>query len=153
MRLITLGLFIIALSACSSDSTSEPEEEVMTDDMKETSTEYSCEDSDHPNVGQMAILSTLSHQVAGQVLIKDNCTLEVTSFTYDGGGPAVYFYGGIDGDYESAGFPIGNEINGMVFDNDTLIIKLPDPVHLDKMNGVSVWCADFAVSFGDGLFQ
>lgn len=145
----------LIVSACSSDSDDNTEmEQSSGEQMQEVmESSYECGNSDHPNVGQMAILSTLSHEVAGQVLIKDNCTIEVTSFTYDGGGPSVFFYGGIDGDYTEQGFAFGPMLNGNVYNNDTLTITLDTPAQLDKMNGVSVWCADFSVSFGDGLFM
>ena len=177
MRLIISLLLLLALAACSSDSedttTSLTEsndatmatdstednasETTEADDMMTESTDstsaYSCDNSDHPKVGQLAILSTLHHMVSGQVSILDNCTLEVTSFTYDGEGPTVYFYGGIDNDYVDKGFAIGPQINGQAYNNATLTLKLESPSQLDEMNGISVWCYDFAVSFGDGLFM
>lgn len=155
-KLIIIAL-TLGIAACSSDSNDENTEvqqadgEQMQEPMMES--DYECGNSDHPSVGQMAILSTLSHEVAGQVLIKDNCTLEVSSFTYDGGGPSVFFYGGIDGNYTAQGFAIGPMLNGTVYNNDNLTITLESPAQLDQMNGVSVWCADFSVSFGDGLFM
>lgn len=157
MKKLMIIAITLIIAGCSSDSNDENTDrqqadgEQMQDPMMESN--YECGNSDHPNVGQMAVLSTLSHEVAGQVLIKDNCTLEVSSFTYDGGGPSVFFYGGIDGDYTDQGFSIGPMLNGMVYNNDTLTITLESPAQLDKMNGVSVWCADFSVSFGDGLFM
>jgi hypothetical protein len=122
-------------------------------DGSENDSDYQCGNSDHPKVNQLAILSTLHHGVMGQVQVEDNCTLTVSSFSYDGEGPAVYFYGGIDGEYEEKGFAIGEQLNGTVYDNDSFTIRLDSPKQLDNMNGISVWCHDFAVSFGDGLFM
>ena len=157
MKSLIPVLLCTTIAACSSDSDDNNDNELVQDTQEQTaeqmSSNYECGNSDHPDVGQLAVLSTNSHQVAGQVLVKDNCTLEVTSFTYDGGGPSVYFYGGVDGNYTYRGFSIGPALHGTVFDNETLTITLESPKQLYDMNGVSVWCADFSVSFGDGLFM
>ncbi|WP_221073925.1 DM13 domain-containing protein [Agarivorans aestuarii] len=114
---------------------------------------FSCNASDHPKVGQVAMLSTLSHNVSGRVEIIDNCTIEVTGFNYDGGGPDVLFYGAPSSDYTQGGFAIGDIINGPMYNNDTLRLSLANAQQLDQLAGISVWCRDFSVSFGDGLFN
>ena len=116
---------------------------------------YTCGNADHPMVGSVAILDTFSHQVMGEVRVKDNCTFEVIAFTYDGGGPNVYFYGGIDRNYtaEAGGFEIGPRLNGTTFDNDTFEFTVSSPEVLDRMNSISVWCYDFNANFGDGEFM
>ncbi|MBU2882405.1 DM13 domain-containing protein [Psychrosphaera sp. B3R10] len=126
-----------------------------TDDDIENESQYSCDMADHPSVGSTAILSTLHHMVSGTVKIEDNCTLSVTNFTYDGEGPSVYFYGALDGQYdtENGGFAMGMQLNGRAYANEDFTVKLTSPAPLDKMNSISVWCADFSVSFGDGQFQ
>ena len=58
-------------------------------------------------VGWQADLQTIFHAVEGTVTIKDDNTLKFENFSYDGGGPAVYFYLTTDlGDVES-GFVLG----------------------------------------------
>lgn len=152
---IALVTFLAACGGSSDDSPAEDNIGMMAggNNMSGDGSGYTCGNSDHPKVGQMAILSTLAHDVAGQVLIKDNCTLEVTGFSYDGGGPSVYFYGGVDGDYDAQGFRIGEQLNGQVYNDASFTVTLDSAAHLDQMNGISVWCYDFAVSFGDGLFM
>ncbi|MBX2823920.1 MAG: DM13 domain-containing protein [Gammaproteobacteria bacterium] len=109
---------------------------------------------DHPAVGRVATLATFFHDVSGTVRIVDNCTLQVTGFNYDGGGPSVYFYGALDAAYASEdAFIIGPQLNGTVFQESSLTLKIPDGKTLDDFNGVSVWCADFDVDFGSGMFQ
>jgi len=156
-----IAITLLSISACSSDDsqdmTSQSSVEAVTqtiEDQSMNNVEYECGNSDHPKVSQMAILTTHSHNVSGEAHIIDNCTIEVRNFSYDGLGPTVYFYGGIDGDYEdsSAGFAISDIINGTVYENSTYTITLSSPEQLDEMNGISVWCSDFSVSFGDGLF-
>lgn len=172
----TIMITLSALSACSDNSNSETNTEdnlnqdssldpVSNDGTQDDNnvdadpnldnTNYLCSNADHPSVGSMAVLNTYHHMVAGEVTIIDNCTIRVSNFTYDGEGPAVYFYGGKDGRYDAAdgGFPFGMKLNGQSYTNDNFTITLDSPSWLDDMNGVSVWCADFSVSFGDGLFQ
>lgn len=102
-------------------------------------------------VGQVATLSTRSHGVSGKVVVVDNCTLEIRNFNYDGGGLSkVFIYGGKASNYV-AGFPVGNNLRGTSFANQTLTVTL-SAGDLDKMDGVSIWCADANANFGDGLF-
>lgn len=102
-------------------------------------------------VGQVATLSTRAHGVSGKVVVVDNCTLEIRNFSYDGGGLSrVFVYGGRAGNY-AAGFPIGNNLRGTSFANQTLTITL-SAGDLDKMDGVSIWCLDANANFGDGFF-
>lgn len=142
-------------STTDSDSSTDGSNTDYNDGDTTASSDYSCDSSDHPKVGQMAVFQMYHHQVAGEALIKDNCTIEVTNFTYDGLGPDVLFYGGVDGDYRGSGpgFALSDNINGRAYDNETVTIELTSPAYLDLMNGISVWCADVDVSFGDGLFQ
>lgn len=107
----------------------------------------------HARVGQVATLSTLAHNVSGTATIIDDCTIVVSSFNYDGGGPTVYFYGGKGGNYDTpTGFPIGGLLTGAYVDN-TLMLTLPEDKSLDDLDGIAVWCADFKVDFGSGMFQ
>ena len=109
---------------------------------------------DHPLVGQIVSLSTLQHQVAGDVRVVDNCTLEVTDFVYDGQGPRVFFFGALDSQYSSAdSFVIGPRLNGRPYNGETLTLTLPDGMTLDDMNSISVWCADFRIDFGSAVFN
>ncbi|EWH08389.1 hypothetical protein DS2_17647 [Catenovulum agarivorans DS-2] len=158
---------IFALAACGSDTSvdintgteNDGMEQMADDKMDEKkddmTAQYQCGQNDHPSVGQTMVFSNLAHDVSGSAQIVDNCTIRVSAFNYDGGGPAVYFYGGIDGDYrdDGAGFILGEKLNGTVYSGDTIEVTLESATQLDKMNGLSVWCADFNVSFGDGLFM
>jgi len=71
----------------------------------------------HPAVGRMSEFSSFSHGVSGTLTIVDDRTLEISNFNYDGGGPSVYFYAGIDGEYRSGsgGRQIGSLLNGRNF--------------------------------------
>lgn len=106
----------------------------------------------HPLVGTAREFSTLEHDVSGTVTVLDDRTIEITNFVYDGEGPSVFFYTGVDGDYSTDGRIIGNQLNGRAYINETLTLTLPDDLTLDDFNGLSVWCDIFLVSFGDVSF-
>jgi len=106
--------------------------------------------SDHPLVGATAEFTTRFHDVVGTVTVVDNCTIQVSEFGYDGLGPQVYFYLGLDGNFNGPDARIiGEQLNGTVFVNDEIRLNLPGNVSLDDYNSLSVWCADFSISFGD----
>jgi Electron transfer DM13 len=102
-------------------------------------------------VGQVATLSMRSHGVSGKATVIDDCTIEIRNFSYDGGGLSkVFVYGGKAGNYV-AGFPIGVNLRGTVFINQTLTVSL-NPGDLDRLDGISIWCSDANANFGDGRF-
>ncbi len=110
--------------------------------------------SDHPAVGRIAQFSTLAHDVVGTVEVIDDCTLEVTGFGYDGGGPNVFFYTGIDGDFRGPEAQItGPRLDGQIYRNDRFTLPLPSGLTLDDVNSLSVWCIDFRASFGTAIFN
>jgi Electron transfer DM13 len=102
-------------------------------------------------IGQVATLSTRSHNVKGQAKIIDDCTLEISNFSYDGGGLSkVFVYGGKGGNY-AAGFPIGPNLKGTVYNNQVLRVTL-QAGDLERLDGISIWCTDANANFGDGRF-
>jgi hypothetical protein len=107
----------------------------------------------HSKVGYYGSFESLAHNVSGRAEFIDDCTIKITEFNYDGGGPEVYFYGAIDHKYiESGAFAIGQKINGIVYNNDEVILRIPDNKTLDDITGISVWCADFNANFGQVTF-
>jgi len=110
--------------------------------------------STNPLIGTTAEFSNFSHDIGGTLTIIDDRTLEVTNFTYDGGGPSVFFYLGTDGNYSpsAGGVKVGTELNGAAFNGETVRIDLPPNITLDDFNGVSVWCDLFFINFGDAQF-
>ncbi len=110
-------------------------------------------DQTHSLVGYSGYFETFHHNVAGKATIIDDCTIEISQFDYDGGGPEVYFYGAIDHKYdETSAFPIGEKLSGQEFNNGEITIKLPLNKTLDDLNGISVWCVDFNANFGQMTF-
>ena len=110
-------------------------------------------DATHGKVGQVAMLSTFAHSVSGTAKIIDDCTIQVEDFVYDGGGIDVRFYSGLGGNYVT-GFPMSQDlVRSGGYNGETVYAQLPDGRTLDELGGISVWCVDVAVSFGDGAFQ
>ena len=108
----------------------------------------------HPLVGTSAEFSNFAHGIEGTLTFLDDRTFEVSNFSYDGGGPSVFFYLGTDGDYSSAGVGrlVGPRLNGRSYNSETITVTLPDDITLDDFNGVSVWCDIFFANFGDATF-
>lgn len=109
--------------------------------------------SSHSRVGSTANLTMWQHGVSGTVTVIDDCTIEFTNFSYDGGGPAVYIYSGFNGSYTGANANrISSRITGTAFSNNTLRFVLPGTVTLDDFDSLSVWCVDFNANFGEVRF-
>lgn len=110
-----------------------------------------------PQIGWVAELNTYYHNVTGTVSILDPNTLQIDDFTYDGGGPAVYFYlGSEDSQFDfPAEQPIGMLLSGNMYDGtqESFTVDLPVGETMEGWNAISVWCADFNVNFGSGPFQ
>lgn len=107
----------------------------------------------HDKIGHNGFFNTLAHNVSGKATIIDDCTIEISQFSYDGGGPEVYIYAAIDHQYASeTAFPLGQKMTGQTFENATFQIKLPKNKTLDDLTGLSVWCVDFAANFGQMEF-
>lgn len=105
----------------------------------------------HARVGQVAQLDTRFHMVSGTATIVDDCTIRLSSFTFDGGGIDVRVYAGLGGNYQ-AGFAISGDLFGSPRSNDTLTLRLPAGKTLDDLDGISVWCVAVGVDFGSGTF-
>lgn len=110
--------------------------------------------NDHPRVGFTGSFSTLAHNVTGNAEIIDNCTISITNFNYDASAPAVYFYANNSDNTAKDSFTIGNKLRDDLdeYADATIILKLPNGKTLDDVKFFSVWCVDFAVSFGDLTF-
>jgi len=106
-----------------------------------------------PKVGFTGNLRTISHQVSGTVTVVDDCTMIITNFNYDGGGPRVYLYAGNTAPYNPAtvnSFRIGpGRIDTQRFSNASIRVKIPSGKTLDDVTGISLWCEVALANFGD----
>ena len=108
-------------------------------------------DENNLKPGYTGTFSTLAYEVSGKVTVIDNCTLEVSMFTYvDGGAPAVQLYGGNNGIFVGPdAFGMGPRFDGRVLRNETLIVDLPAGKTVEDFDSISVWCFDFNADFGN----
>lgn len=110
----------------------------------------------HPKVGEVATFTNYYHGIAGTAHIVNNRTIELRNFYYDGGGPAVVV--AVDTMHPVAVSSWGTAIsdyigNSPAYVNTNLTFLLPDGLDLDDVNYISIWCEDFYVDFGSGIFQ
>ncbi len=122
----------------------------------ETPTEATGNDSTHPLVGRSAEFEESSiYGISGTLTVLDNRTLQVSNFNYTGAGPSVFFYTGLDGNYDTGrgGQRIGPRLNGTRWEDDTITLDLPEGLTLDDLDGVSVWCDIFFINFSAAVFQ
>ena len=109
--------------------------------------------AEYPRAGWSAELATYFHDVSGTVTIIDDRTLLVEHFTFDGGGPAVYFYlGATDSnvDFEN-GLQLDPKLD-RAYNDESLTLTLPPGETLDGYGAISVWCALVSANFGSGPF-
>ncbi|KAK2575378.1 hypothetical protein KPH14_001043 [Odynerus spinipes] len=98
-------------------------------------------------------LSELHHGVSGEVYAVDGRTLFIKDFTYDGEGPAAFFYAGSSKSPNSNGFKVRDERGTTSvlkrYRKKDITLTLPDGKTLNSIKWFSVWCDEFAVNFGD----
>nr|CAD7455034.1 unnamed protein product [Timema tahoe] len=98
-------------------------------------------------------LKTLHHGVSGEVFAVDARTLHIRDFSYDGEGPAAYFYVGNSKAPSQGGLRLSDEkgSNGPLprYRKKHVTISLPESTTLNNIKWFSVWCDDFSVNFGD----
>ncbi|XP_018057945.1 PREDICTED: protein Skeletor, isoforms B/C isoform X5 [Atta colombica] len=98
-------------------------------------------------------LSELQHGVSGEVYAVDARTLFIKDFTYDGEGPAAFFYAGNSKGPGNNGFRVRDE-RGTTnllkrYRKKDITLTLPDGKTLNNIKWFSVWCDEFSVNFGD----
>lgn len=118
-----------------------------------------CSENEPVSLGS---LTTVAHQVAGEVFLLSPTILEIRGYTYDGQGPAAFFW------LDQAPSPTSNGViaadgspsNGCALTIDdnplpeasavTQRVELPAGTTIDDWLGgsLSVWCERFAANFG-----
>ncbi|XP_014242209.2 protein Skeletor, isoforms B/C [Cimex lectularius] len=97
-------------------------------------------------------LSRLMHSVSGDVYAVDVRTLHIRDFTYDGAGPAAFFYAGNSKTVGPGGFRVRDETGServlKSYNKKHITVTLPDGKTLNNIKWFSVWCDEFQVNFG-----
>jgi len=111
-----------------------------------------------------------AHGISGKVFVKDEKTLIIKGFSYDGTAPDAFFWAGksdkpdtVDpADAEIITFPSDGKsysykdqnvpILNRAFKNEDIELTLPGDLKLKEIKWLSVWCREFKVNFGDLFF-
>ena len=86
------------------------------------------------------------YNITGDVTVVSDCEIEVTNFNYDGRGPNVAFYSGVNGNFR-VGFPMSDRLNGTNWEDATFSVYLPEGESFEDFNSFSIWCFQFNVDF------
>lgn len=89
--------------------------------------------------------------ISGLVTIISDCEIEISDFFYNGLGPNISVYAGIDNDFEG-GVNMSVPLNGRSFEGETLNLFLPEGASFDEFNSISIWCYEFDVDFSSASF-
>ncbi|MEM6925456.1 MAG: DM13 domain-containing protein [Myxococcota bacterium] len=108
--------------------------------------------SEVPEVGWEAIFETRSHDVAGRAVIIDEQTIELQDFTYDGGGVNARLFLLPAGGAFTDDFELTDNLVGTPFDNENVLIDIPEDATFEEWNLITLWCVPFRVDFGSGTF-
>ncbi|MBC7974875.1 MAG: DM13 domain-containing protein, partial [Myxococcales bacterium] len=108
----------------------------------------------HARVGQTAVLETHIHGTSGKATIIDDCTVEISEFTYDGGGIFVQVFGAIDRDYQRGFAMTSKDLRKPGgYSNAVLRVNLPADRTLNDLDSIAVWCVPAGANFADGLLE
>uniref|UniRef100_A0A8D8LP46 Protein Skeletor, isoforms D/E n=1 Tax=Cacopsylla melanoneura TaxID=428564 RepID=A0A8D8LP46_9HEMI len=93
------------------------------------------------------------HSVQGEVYAVDARTLHIKDFTYDGQGPAAFFWVGSSSQPDASGYALRDERQSTVelksYRKKSVTLTLPEGKSLNQIKWFSVWCESAAVNFGD----
>jgi hypothetical protein len=103
-------------------------------------------------VGETRALRVSSrYGIRGDVTIISDCEIEISNFFYNGTGPNVSVYAGVNGRF-STGVNMSNNLNGRRFEGETLNLFLPEGSSFNEFNSISIWCYEFDVDFSSASF-
>merc|ERR1711881_251492 len=104
------------------------------------------------------------HGIGGEVFMKDEKTLVIKGFTYDGSGPDAFFWTGTEGKASSKGTILPYPFTGKFYHYEDqsapilgerydgtkeITLTLPKDTNASDLKWLSVWCRAYSVNFGD----
>lgn len=105
-----------------------------------------------PLVGQSSTLTESStYGIRGLVTIVSDCEIEISNFFYNGSGPNVSVYAGVNGNFTN-GVNMSAPLNGTRFQGETLHFFLPEGASFNDFNSISIWCFQFDINFSSASF-
>merc|ERR1712126_683312 len=120
-------------------------------------------------MGYLGSLSSLQHEVRGEVYSVAGKQLLIRGFNYDGTAPDAFFLAdtrtprpnsegrivlpypadGRSYQYDDTDIPILDRR----FSNEDIVLELPAGVHVDDLTWISVWCRQFSIDFGNLILR
>jgi len=108
-------------------------------------------------------LKTLQHDVSGKIYAKDDKTLVIYNFKYDGKGPDAFFWVGKTGNpkntEDASTYILSEEGNYEyrdqsapilgAYDGKDVTLTIPEGWKMNDIKWLSVWCRQFSVDFGN----
>lgn len=138
-------VFSIILTSCSDNESGGTQANAVPEEQDCTSTSAL--------VGQSRALRVSNiYGISGTVTIISDCEIEISNFSYNGRGPNVSVYAGINGNFET-GVNMSANLNGRRFNGETLNLFLPDGASFNEFNSISIWCFEFDIDFSSASFQ
>jgi len=115
---------------------------------------------------KVGLFQNYAHGIGGEVYAKDEKTLVIKGFTYDGAGPDAFFWAGTSQAPSSVGtilpYPFAGKfynyedlsapILSRRFNKEDIVLTLPEDLKASDIKWLSVWCRQFSVNFGDLFF-
>ncbi|NAS30691.1 hypothetical protein GTQ40_06885 [Flavobacteriaceae bacterium R38] len=153
LKFIVILTTVLFVGCSSDDSTTENDDAVFNSLQANPAPEPRNCESTSPLVGQSSELRfSAIYGISGTVTIVSDCEIEISDFFYNGQGPNISVYAGIDGDFEG-GVNMSEPIQGRVFQGETLNLFLPEGASFNDFNSISIWCFEFDVDFSSAFFE
>lgn len=91
------------------------------------------------------------YRISGTVTIVSDCEIEISNFFYNGLGPNVSVYAGVNNNFDN-GVNMSERLNGRRFEGETLRFFLPEGSTFNEFNSISIWCFEFDIDFSSVSF-
>ena len=121
--------------------------------------------TDHGALVKIGSFQSYAKGVNGEVFVKNETTLVIKNFTYDGSAPDAFFWTGTTSKPNSVGTILPYPFEGKFyhyedktapvlgkFNGENIILTLPDNLKATNIKWLSVWCRQFGLNFGDIFF-
>lgn len=109
--------------------------------------------ADDVQVGWIAEIIGNFHEVGGTAEIIDENTIEVTDWTFDGGGLNARLFLAVDGAPFFSDYELTDNLVGEPSDGVTLTLPIPDQAELENWDSIVMWCVPVGAIFGMGVFE
>ncbi len=149
-KIIIILAVLFVLSGCSSTDKDDPTTSATPTTTTTQSTSETAETTQTTSDAEpikSAVIQLGEHDVEGHAEFRDDNTLVLSNFSYDGEAPDVFVSLGT---YDSKGefvYEVNLEKLERAYDNETIIIDLGS-TNLANYTAISIWCDKFSEDFG-----